>query len=156
MDVTIRDARGDELATIQSLNHDLFVHDQEYDPTLWMNWPFEDNKGARYFMEKINHANGVCLVAEMNGEIVGYVAGSMKKAPSHRDVTLSELENMLVKDGHRGQGIGGKLAKAFVDWSREQGAQRVTVSAYAGNADAVQFYKNQGFIPYATELELVV
>ena len=138
---------------IQELNHQLFLHDKEYDSFLNMNWPFE-KVGKDYFRDKISGKEGVCFAAEINGELVGYLAGGMAKPYSYRIIKkMSELENTLVKEDFRGRGIGEKLFQAFVDWSKSQGVKRIKVSASSGNIQAIKFYKKVGFIPCAAELE---
>jgi len=53
MDVIIRKAKEEELKLIQELNHQLFLHDQEYDSLLDMKWPF-GKVGEDYFRGRIN------------------------------------------------------------------------------------------------------
>ena len=59
----------------------------------------------------------------------------------------------MVKENYRGRGIGEKLFNEFIKWSREHGAERIKVSASAGNSRAIKFYERVNFVPYATELE---
>jgi diamine N-acetyltransferase len=59
----------------------------------------------------------------------------------------------LVKEGFRGQKIGERLFQEFIRWSKEKGAERIKVSAYAPNHKAIDFYKRVGFVPYETILE---
>lgn len=153
MNVIIRKAKEEELRTIQELNHELFLHDKEFDSSLNMRWPFE-KIGEEYFKDRISGKEGVCFVAVVDGEIVGYLAGGMRKPYSYRTVKVqSELENTLVKENFRGKGIGEKLFREFVKWSRKMGAERITVSASFDNRNAIKFYKKVGFEDYATELE---
>jgi len=155
-DLIVRKAEENELSIVQELNHQLFVHDEKFDSLLKMNWPLE-KEGADYFKDKISGKDGVCFVAEMKGEIVGYLAGLMIEPHSYRTVKkMSELDNMLVKENLRGQGIGEKLFEKFVEWSKEQEAERIKVSASTDNSGAIEFYKRVGFVPYAAELECEV
>lgn len=155
-DLIIRKAKEDELKIIQELNHQLFLHDKEYDSFLNMNWPFE-KIGEDYFKNKISGKDGVCFVAQINGEIVGYLAGGIIKPYSYRKIKKqSELENTLIKETFRGQGIGEKLFKEFVKWSKEQGAERIKVSASTDNTRAIKFYKRLSFTPCASELEFEI
>ncbi len=151
MPVSIRLAKESELKSVQDLNYQLFVHDQDYDSLLNMDWPYEE--GAEYFQDRIA-GKGVCLVAESDGQIIGYLAGSIIAPYSYRQVKKqSDLENTLVLEEFRGQRIGERLFEAFADWSRTQGAERIKVSAAAENAEAIRFYQRVGFIDYSTELE---
>lgn len=156
MHVQIRLAKVDELKTIQDLNYQLFEHDQIYDPLLNMKWPYEA-EGTHYFNDRISGKEGVCLVAEVDGKVVGYLAGAMVKPYSYRTVQKqSELENTLVLEEFRGHRVGEQLFRAFVDWSRKQGAERVKVDAAAENSGAIRFYHRIGFEDYGRELEFPI
>jgi len=151
--IIIRKARENELETIQDLNYQLFQHDEEFDSSLNMNWPFE-KIGHNYFRIRITGKEGICLVAEVDGQIVGYLAGAMIKPYSYRKIKKqAELENTLVKEDFRGQGIGEDLFREFINWSKKQGAERIKVTASAENQKAIKFYKRVGFASYTAELE---
>lgn len=150
----IRKARKDDLKAVQDLNYQLFVHDKKFpNQLLNMHWTF-GKVGTEYFKNKINGKWGVCFVAVIDDEIVGYLVGGIIKTYPYRTVKkMSELENMLVKKGFRGQRIGERLCDEFKKWSKAHGAKRIKVSAAAGNSRAIKFYKRVGFFPYAAELE---
>lgn len=149
----VRKAQESELKTVQGLNTQLFLHDQPYHSTLHMNWPYEEI-GEKYFRDRISGEKGVCFVAEIEGKVVGYLAGAMIEPYSYRDIKKEfELENTLVKEEFRGKRIGEKLFNEFIKWSKKHGAERVKVSASVDNEEAIKFYKRVGFIPYAAELE---
>ena len=150
-DFVIRKAKIKDLEEIQRLNHELFVHDREYDPLLDMNWSFEE--GETYFKNRIN-GDGAVFVAQVNGKVVGYLAGGMMRPYSYRKIKkMTELENTLVKEEFRGQGIGEKLFDKFIECSKVMGAERIKVSVSFDNERGIKFYKRVGFIPYAIELE---
>lgn len=149
----IRKAKIEELKIIQKLNHQLFLLEEKFDPFLNMNWPFE-KAGENFFKNRISGEKGVCFIAEFAGDIVGYLAGGLSDTYPYRTVKkIVELENTLIKDEFRGQGIGEKLFKKFVDWSRSMGAERIKVKASANNSRAIKFYERIGFAPYTSELE---
>jgi diamine N-acetyltransferase len=149
----IRKAKIEELEIIQKLNYQLFLLEKKFDSLLNMNWPF-GKAGKDFFKKRINDKTGACFVAELNGEIVGYLAGSLAKTYSYRTIKkVTELENTLIKEEFRGQGIGEKLFEKFADWSKSMGVQRIKVSASTSNMRAIKFYEKVGFIPYTSELE---
>jgi diamine N-acetyltransferase len=152
----IRKAREDELKVVQGLNQQLFEYDGVWDETLNMEWVFSEG-GEKYFRDKISGKEGVCFVAEIGGEVVGYLAGGMYKPYFYRTVKkMTELENVLVKEEFRGQNIGEKLFGEFLKWSKQRGAERIAVYATAQNSRAIKFYEKVGFKTYSLELELVV
>jgi len=149
----VRKARPEDFKAVQDLNYQLFVHDQEYDPLLKMTWPY-DKEGAAYLAKRVAGKEGVCFVAELDGRVIGYLCGGMMKPYSYRMVKKqAELENTLVAAEYRGQRIGEKLFESLMAWAKEQGAERILVSAAAQNLEAIKFYRRVGFGDYATELE---
>jgi ribosomal protein S18 acetylase RimI-like enzyme len=150
--VAIRRATPEDFEFVQELNHQLFLHDSPRDPYLNLNWPYE-GYGANYFHKLVNGEYGVCFVAEVAGEPVGYLAGAVKKDEAWRHVRATELENMFVRPEFRGHGVGRQLAEAFLTWSKKQGAKRAQVIAYYENHPAIGFYKKVGFIPESLSLE---
>lgn len=151
MNIVVRRAKPEELRTIQELNRLLFESDSPRDPHLNLNWPYED--GEDYFRKRINDNNHLCLVAEVDGKIVGYLAGAIREVESWRPIKRTELENMLVKEDFRDKGVGAKLVQEFFKWSREQGAERVLVVVYATNERATKFYEKMGFVRDSINLE---
>jgi ribosomal protein S18 acetylase RimI-like enzyme len=149
----IRKARKQDLEAIQTLNYSLFLMDSRYDQALNKQWPHQ-KAGIEYFQDRIAGKHGVCLVAEVNNRVVGYLIGSFYDyVPPFRPVKKTELDNMIVEDKYRGRGIGTKLVQAFLKWSRAQGAQKALVVAYASNNKAISFYHSGGFKPLELKLE---
>ncbi len=151
MDVNVRKAKIEDIKIIQDLNHDLFASDGPRDPFMNHNWPYE--YGEAYFQRKITEKDSICVVAENETEIIGYLAGVVRSVESWRPVKRTELENMFVKTKYRSQGVGTKLANEFLKWSKEKGVQRALVVAYATNEKAIKFYQKMGFIPESISLE---
>ncbi len=150
--IIIRKAKIEELKTVQDLNHDLFDSDSTRDKYMDHNWPYVD--GKEYFSKRITDDNSICLVAEIDNEIVGYLAGAIMEVESWRPVKRTELENMFVKEEFRSSGIGAKLVNEFFNWSKTKGVQRSLVVAYATNEKAIKFYQKMGFDPESVSLEI--
>ena len=149
--ITVRPAKIEELEQVQELNHQLFLSDVRHFDDLNTNWPYEE--GEKYFRDRIAGRGGVCLVAEKNGRLVGYVMGGW----SHLNFSAykgkrAELENICVAENERSQGVGALLVEALIDWCKQNGATHVMVDAYAPNLRAIEFYKAQGFESYSSVL----
>ncbi len=154
MKITVRKAAINDLKIIQDLNHKLFLWDYDRDPNLKTEWPYQE-AGENYFKRRITGEHGVCFVAEQDGRIVGYVAGSVKKEIDKPDTILrSELENIYIEDDSRNKGIGKLLTQELIEWCKANGAENIIVSAYYHNKDAISFYENSGFKPYTITLEM--
>lgn len=79
------------------------------------------------------------LVAEMNGEVVGY-AGIVKRGESGDVLTIS------VSKSHRRKGIGRELLRRLVDWARTNKCEAVMLEVRVGNEEAAPLYTSFGFI----------
>ena len=150
----IKKATLEDLKTIQNLNNQLFELEKEnYDSTLVSNWPLT-NEGKSYFEDLIN--NHYVIVAILNDEIVGYLAGTINEKGSYEEIQYGEINNMLVKDECRGYGIGKKLISNFKDYCRENNIYNVKVEASAKNKNAMNFYKKNGFEEFNITLTMSI
>ena len=150
----IKKATLEDLKTIQNLNNQLFKLEKEnYDSTLVSNWPLT-NEGKLYFEDLIK--NHYVIVAILNDEIVGYLAGTINEKGSYEEIQYGEINNMLIKDECRGYGIGKKLINNFKDYCMENNIYNVKVEASAKNKNAINFYKKNGFEEFNITLTMSI
>lgn len=120
--------------------------------------PFDGPARTRGQIEQwLTGPGSTVLVAERGLDVVG-LAVLLTRPPSPFAGAVPnkvvELDNIVVRAGQRGQGIGRHLLEATVAWSRGQGASHVTVSVHAFNRDARRFYETFGFTPSIDRLVL--
>ena len=84
-----------------------------------------------------------CLVAEVDGYIVGAVWVRCIKAFGHVDDSVPEFA-ISVYPQYRGKGIGTKMMKEMLKLLKEKGYARVSLSVEKDNY-AVKMYKQVGF-----------
>lgn len=153
MRIETRKATLGDLEKIQQLNYILGKTEREkYDRTIRLNYPISQ-KGKKYFKSRIMK-DGCAFVSTVNGKVIGYLVGSVTRAPDWREVPrIAELENMLVLEGYRGLDIGTKLYSRFLMWCRRVHARRIKVVATAQDKRAIKFYHKKGFKDYELVLE---
>lgn len=83
-----------------------------------------------------------CFVAEVDNEIVGtaliyYRFSTWKGRSLH-------LEDLIVKEEKRGQGIGEALYKKVMQFAYDQGIKRVAWDVLDWNTPAIKFYERSG------------
>ena len=139
----IRKASINDLSYIQELNNNLFDLELEnYDPTLVKDWAIS-NDGKMYFEDLIN--NHYVVVALLDDEIVGYLAGTINEKGSYENIQYGEINNMFIKDTCRGYGVGKSLVNEFKKYCKENNINNLIVTASAKNINAINFYKKNGF-----------
>lgn len=88
------------------------------------------------------------LVAEDDGEIVGFAAGEI--IPPHREperqlvtdaaATRLGIQALHVRAEHRRSGIASALIRALEEWARGEGAEIVLAETAVDSPDAVPFW----------------
>ena len=84
-----------------------------------------------------------CLVAEVDGRIVGAVWVRVMNDYGHIDDKTPSLAISLYKD-YRNQGIGTELLQRMLDLLREKGYRQVSLSVQKANY-ALRMYRKAGF-----------
>ena len=64
------------------------------------------------------------------------------------DSDLAQISRFVVRESHRGQGVGAKLLTHAMGTIRETGMDRMYLEA---QVDKIAFYKRFGFSPYGEE-----
>jgi len=89
---------------------------------------------------KLKDPDGFVAVAELGGNIVGYVAGDAHET-FYAGGKIAWVDEILVTEGSRRQGIGRALMAEFEGWA-ENGRCRLIGLATRG---AASFYEELGF-----------
>lgn len=154
--IKIRKADENDFFIIQKLNNLLFKREQKnFDSTLVVSWPFS-KEGEEYFRQILSTKNSQAWLAEDDGKTIGYLIGKIvTKVPRSRTIKKRAiLDNMFVLKDYRNKGIGGLLVKEFIVWAGKNKVDNLRVTAFAGNKDAIKFYKQNGFQDYNLTLEI--
>ena len=142
-DIIIRKATLEDLHTIQELNNSLFeLEKANYDSTLVKDWPLSE-EGKEYFFDLIK--NHYVIVAILDNNIVGYLAGSIEEKGSYVEIQYGEINNMLITNECRGHGIDKLLINNFKEYCKAKNISNIKVVASYKNKNAIEFYHKNGF-----------
>ena len=85
--------------------------------------------------------NKKCLVADLNGEVVGYVGAEM---------VLDEcnIGNIVVDKDFRGRGYASVLMDILLNNLKNRGIKKVFLEVESGNVPAMALYEKHGFERY--------
>lgn len=96
--------------------------------------------------------DSLVLVGEGQGGLRGYLVAKMETPPpAVSDPPRLYVEDIYVRDGDRGKGLGRLLLDEACRWGRGRGATRVVLEVSAGNP-ALGFYQTLGFQPHGLRL----
>ncbi len=89
------------------------------------------------------HRGDNCLVADLNGKVVGAVWTRIMNDYGHVDDDTPSFAISLYKE-YRGRGIGSQLMVKMLELLKRQGYKKASLSVQKANY-AVKMYKNVGF-----------
>lgn len=95
----------------------------------------------------ISHEANTVLVARVEGVIVGTLTLVTFPLPSG---TRARVEDVVVDDATRGQGVGAALTGAALRLAREAGAATVDLTSRPSRTAANRLYARLGFTPRDT------
>lgn len=93
-----------------------------------------------------NHEQMSCMVAELDGKVVGTVF--LKQHQTHdMSKPVTSITALVVDDNHRGQGIGRRLLEQAELWSKARRSSQLHVSiARESSFSSRSFYERCGFM----------
>ena len=152
--MVIRTAQKGDRAALSRLGELLVRTHYEFDRNRFLApTPGTAHGYGSFLASLLDDADVVVLVAEVDGEVVGYAYGSME---GHDWMNLrgpaGALHDILVDPAHRGTGIGARLLAAIVQSLEERGAPRVVLSTAFQNETAQRLFEAAGFRPTMIEM----
>jgi len=105
--------------------------------------------------ERLARTDGVALVAELDGRVVGHLFLEFREDPVFVRAELrpyAYVAELFVREEARGRGVGTALMRETERIAAGRGVGRLMVEVLAGNAMAEAFYARRGFKAHAIEL----
>lgn len=140
MEYQIREIRQEEYAILDDFLYEaIFIPEgEEAPPTSIIRQP-----ELQVYISGFGKKDDCCLVAEVNGEIVGAVWTRIMDDYGHVDNTTPSFAISLYKN-FRGQGIGTALMEEMLAFLRERGYKKASLSVQKENY-AYRLYLKVGF-----------
>ena len=97
----------------------------------------------------VESTNNRVVVARFDGRIVGMLTVVIIDIPTKR---AAHIDDVVVDEHTRGQGIGRALARAAVDEARRAGARHVDLTSRPEREAANHLYQSLGFAQRSTSM----
>lgn len=134
--IEVREMELDDLPAVYALGEELFTAEKW--PNLYRTWDEYDL--VRFFSED----GEFCLVAELDGRIVGFVLGTLIEKRRSAWV-YGYLQWLAVDPSIKRKGIGTRLLDRLTDLFIEHGARMMMVDTEVENEEAIAFFGKKGF-----------
>ena len=128
LDPAIRPAQAEDLDRLLVLETRCFEHDR---------------LSRRSFRHFLSSDTASCLVAEREGEILGYVLVLF-----HGRTALARLYSMAVAPEHQSQGLGRVLLDAAEAVALDGGAAIMRLEVHPANFAAIALYRRAGYLEF--------
>lgn len=122
----IRAATRDEIPALIALGASMYQESRYAE-----NSPFDALKCADLADHLISADAGCVLVAEHNGQIIGWLAGGIGEQWFSRQLMAFEY-GVFISPHHRGGSAGARLVKSFMAWAKEHGAAVINMGITTG------------------------
>jgi|ERR1700690_846372 GNAT superfamily N-acetyltransferase len=139
MSGAIEFATAEDLPAMADLLAELFTLEADFQPDRE-----KQLAGLQLILDK--PTLGRLFVLRVDGSIAG-MANALITLSTAEGGRVLLLEDVIVKAGYRGAGLGRQLVEHVLEWANAQGMSRVTLLADKDNASALSFYERIGFNP---------
>ncbi len=136
MKIDIREMEIDDLPTVYHLGEELFT--SEDFPFLYRTW--DEFEVTEYFTMDAE----LCLVADVDGEVAGFVIGTTMEKPGTA-WKYGYVAWLGVRKEYQGMHIGRRLYEGLEKRMVDEGVRMMIVDTEASNLKAIKFFKNVGF-----------
>ena len=152
--VRIRPATRNDLPALGRLGAILVRAHHDLDPKRFIPPGRGTEHGYASFLEtQLERQDGVILVAERDGEVIGYAWAGLEgmdymalRGPA------GALYDIVVDPARRQGGVGRALLDAAISTLQRLGAPQIVLSTAEGNVAAQQLFRSAGFRPTMREM----
>jgi GNAT superfamily N-acetyltransferase len=114
-----------------------------------LGYPVDGDTMQRRLQQLGGREEHIVFVAEMNGEMVGWIHGV------ERDILVAErigeICGLVVAEGRRTSGVGRRLVDAVEQWALGRGLDQVSVRSNIVRTESHPFYEKLGYTRLKTQ-----
>lgn len=153
--ITIRPATSGDEGALGALGGALMRQHHADDPRRFLQVDRPEAGYGRFLVAQLAEPDGLVLVAEDGGRVVGYVYAEVEGTNwMELRGPCGIVHDIVVDAGARGRGAGRALLDAAIAWIRSKGRPQVVLMTKTRNQDAQRLFTACGFRPTMTEMTL--
>jgi len=150
--ILVRPARAGDLARLAELWKELVEYHLAIDD-FFQSVPDGHLNYLQFLSRYLNEKNGVVMVAEVNGKVIGFCLARLADTPPPmQSRACGEILDAVVAVDYRRQGIGEQLIAAVKQWFTVRDVTRLHVNVMSHNPIGVAFWRKMGFGPFEEKL----
>lgn len=144
--IVIKKATEKHLSAIDELSYGVYLYHDRLLPNFFTKSSKDSNSHYYYNLkDKLKDKDkAIFLVALKDNTVVGYLIGLVLEKPWRKISTVCSLDEIGVSEAYQNQGIGSTLFDALKKECKKRKIHDITLSVYANNTAAVDFYKKMG------------
>jgi GNAT superfamily N-acetyltransferase len=134
----IRKGRLQDIPALIELLRELFTIEEDFE--------FDQAKqkaGLKMFLDKESDER-ILLVADSDGEVI-CMCSAQTLISTAEGAKSAMIEDMVVKDGFRGLGVGKLIMDEIVAWAKKNNITRLQLLAENSNNRAIWFYRKNSW-----------
>lgn len=151
MEIKARPATIADAPAIRALEKELIVYERTLEPSL------KPDENLYYYdiLSIIRDSeNAILIVLEDDGAIIGCGFGEIRSNEHYyRQEKFGYIGLMSVTEQYRGQGLGGMIIQALLDFFKSKNIREVKLKVFSNNDPAIRAYEKMGFEGYFLEMK---
>lgn len=116
--------------------------------------PVSEPEFLAQFEETIARRQSAAFVAEVNGQLAGFISGGVEANPPDRlPERHATIGYLYVSEQFRRRGVGRALFEAVARWARNtDGISHFEMTVMSADTEAAAFWRSIGFSPFISRL----
>lgn len=143
----IRHLKDFDKVGLCKLSHQINLEHFENEPTYFRE-PVVEGDDWDFWRESHEKEGGFILVAEIDHEVVGFVAAEIFDNPSLpflNPLKRCRIATIVVSNAHHRKGVGTALYEKVCKIAKENEAADLSLEVFSFNTSAIAFYEKLGF-----------
>jgi ribosomal protein S18 acetylase RimI-like enzyme len=119
-----------------------------------LSW-FNSKEHKKETIEYLNDKSKKTLLVFVDNNCIGYLKAEIIKRSSFLK-KVGYISEIYISDKFRGNKLGTKLLEIALNWFKEKKLEWTTVSTHSLDNEALNFWKNKGYVEYNKFLKMKI